>query len=161
MLLKYLAKSSVKIRERHDAKQKTDLLLSRIRKISTKKVQHEIDALEISIKEALTQERQIIRTQKRHEDFHNDLITKVSRLQKSLDKYIDHKSKRESAVRRLEAKMAKHANKTDKSELLTDVLHSLEDEYHREVRSGKHSKKELSVISNKIKSLKLKLKKLS
>lgn len=159
--LYYLGRASVKVKERAIAREKVRVAVKRLKQISTKNIQKDINLLERRISEALKKENQLLTKQKEEDLVHFDLLEKVDLLQKKLGRYLETKDAREERMKKLEDKIFRitQPKKFQIIELKEGLKH-LEDIYIEEKKSGEHYPEDLLDIDNKIKLLKSRIKNL-
>ncbi|MFC1774928.1 hypothetical protein ACFLZN_01280 [Nanoarchaeota archaeon] len=161
VFLHYLGRANKKLEDRALAKEKVKIALSKLRKISTKKVQKDLNVLEKRIAEALEKEQKIIAKQEQEEKEQSELLEKIDKLHDKLSRYLETSEARKKRIKKLENKIFEVTNpKRYKIMQLKEILFDLEKEYKDEKKSKNYSSKELSEVARKIDFLKQKIKRL-
>ncbi len=159
--LYYTGKASGRLQERERAREKVAVAFDQLKKISTKTVQEDIARLTTLVNSALEKERIILSKQTGEEKAHQELMSKITALEVTLEQLSKKQSQREEKLKDLKDRIISATTpKQKKMSALKNTLESLEALYRKEREKGTHSQKELFAVEEKILLLKEKLRRL-
>lgn len=150
LFLTYLGRSARKQAEREFAHKKVQLALNQLRKLSTKNLHKHLDDLEIHLKDAIAREKAIQTNQRSEEDFHRDLKTRISHLEKKLERYLETQKQRQERIERIEHKVKSHfQTKKERINELKKHYFNLQ-KLLRTAKKDKHDKRKIGTIERRI-----------
>ena len=114
IFLHYLAKSSKKWDERDVRHRKTEIAVQQFKKLNTKEIEGQLGTIEDHLQKALRQEKMLAEHQQKEGHTHDELQSKIKRLEHKLTRYAQTGAARRRRVRELDLKVrALHAHKTE------------------------------------------------
>ena len=159
-LHRYYGKACLKLTERDKAREDLNQQLKKLKNIADKNLENEFVILESKISDALNKEKQILQHQKEEDLFHAKLREKIHALDLKLDQFLKSSESRSDRIKEVEERVKEHFKTKKKriSEIKEDLklLETLKNELKKE---DKHNSR-LKLVEQKIKDLKIRLKKM-
>ncbi len=150
----YLARAAGKLVARDLAREKLQEQINQLKKVASADIKGKIDELERRIVDAMARETKL-RTHHESEDiFHRQLRDRMTMLERKIHTYLENREERLARVAELEQKVAERLS--DRTEKLTALKMELQQlEYlAKEIAQGSKAAKKLSVLQERIESLK-------
>jgi hypothetical protein len=159
LMLSYLGKALKHYNERDFARQKLNIELKKLKKVSTKSMKKYVDNLQHSIGEAIRKEQHILKHQKQEDVFHGDIKERISELEGRLAKYLTIHEARAQRVRLLESALAtEQKSKGEQVSLIKKSLARAEQILKSVAKDKKQSKKDIAQTKALIERIKQKVK---
>lgn len=158
VLLLYLGIAKHKIDQREFARQKLAVQIAQLKKISTSSIKKHVVELEKDIVDALAKEKKMKSLHLEEVEHHKELVGKIDRLERKLERYLETKEARKRRILEIENKVQQRMQ--SRREELSEIRESisrLESLYSSAKRNKACSVVRLNAIEKKIERLKEKL----
>jgi hypothetical protein len=158
LMLSHLGRALKHYNERQFARDKLNIELKSLKKVSTKSMKKFVDNLQHSIGEAIKKEQHILKHQKKEDLFHGDIKERIEELETRLAKYLTIHEARAERVKLLENAMASESkSKLQQIGLIKKSLSRAEKILKSAAKDKKNSKQEIAATKALLEKIKKKV----